>query len=117
MSFVNFVLVVLSLTAAAFSSPTYDYVIIGGGTSGLVIANRLSENPAVTVAIIEAGGSVFDNPDVTSPSGYGSAFGTAIDWAFSSTAQSFAGGRKQTLRAGKCIGGTSAINGMSKYET
>lgn len=91
---------------------TYDYVIIGAGTSGLVIANRLSEMPNVTVTIIEAGDSVYDNVNVTSPSGYGNAFGTQIDWAYQTTNQTSGGGLRQTMRAGKAIGGTSTINGL-----
>lgn len=93
----------------------YDYIIVGGGTSGLVIANRLSDNPAVSVAIIEAGDSVFDNVNVTSASGYGKAFGTAIDWQYQSNPQRYAGNETQTLRAAKALGGTSTINGKPSH--
>lgn len=96
---------------ASSQAVTFDYVIVGAGTSGLVIANRLSELANVTVAVIEAGGSVFNNPNVTDVDGYGLAFGTDIDWAYQSTNQTYAGGAKQTLRAGKAVGGTSTING------
>ena len=74
-------------TSLQKSTNRYDYIIIGGGTSGLVIANRLSEDPSVSVAIVEAGGSVFDNVNVTSAGGYGKAFGTGIDWAYQSSPQ------------------------------
>jgi choline dehydrogenase-like flavoprotein len=43
----------------------YNYAIIGSGTAGLVVANSLSANPNITVAAIEAGGSAYDNLDVT----------------------------------------------------
>ncbi|TVY80982.1 Glucose oxidase [Lachnellula suecica] len=101
--------------AASSSKPliTYDYVIVGAGTSGLVLANRLSEIQNVTVAVIEAGDSVLNNVNVTNIGGYGLAFGTGIDWAYQTTNQTKAGGLKQTMRAGKAIGGTSAINGMA----
>ncbi|KAJ5199647.1 Glucose-methanol-choline oxidoreductase [Penicillium cf. griseofulvum] len=94
------------------SYSTYDYVIVGGGTSGLVVANRLSEQKDTTVLVIEAGGSVYDNPNVTDTLGYSKAFGTDIDWAYKTTNQEYAGGTPQTVRAGKALGGTSTINGM-----
>lgn len=100
--------VCLSSVAAAAS---FDYVIVGGGTSGLVVANRLSEIPGVTVAVIEAGASVENNVNVTATSAYGNAFGTSIDWAYKSTPQTYAGNTSATLRAGKALGGTSTFNG------
>lgn len=93
------------------SPSRYDFVIVGGGTSGLVVANRLSEMGDVTVAVIEAGDSVLNNRNVTSIAGYGLSFGSSIDWAYQTEDQKYAGGSKQTMRAGKAIGGTSTING------
>ncbi|EFQ33042.1 GMC oxidoreductase [Colletotrichum graminicola M1.001] len=95
------------------STDSHDYVIVGGGTSGLALANRLSENPAVSVLVIEAGGSVFDNVNVTNPNGYGLAFGTDIDFAFQTTNQTYGGGQVLTMRAAKALGGTSTINGLA----
>ncbi|PYH94523.1 alcohol oxidase [Aspergillus ellipticus CBS 707.79] len=102
----------LSALASA-ATPEYDYVIIGGGTSGLVVANRLSENPDVSVLVIEAGDSVYDNYNVTDVDGYGLAFGTDIDWQYETVLQPYAGNVTQVLRAGKALSGTSAINGMA----
>lgn len=96
---------------ATSSNSSYDYIIVGGGTSGLVVANRLTEDPKISVLVIEAGGSVLDNANVTNVNGYGLAFGTAIDWQYQSVNQTYAGERAQTLRAAKALGGTSTING------
>ncbi|KAJ5587199.1 uncharacterized protein N7459_002964 [Penicillium hispanicum] len=110
-------LVLLPLAAAVSATSrsagnSYDYIVIGGGTSGLVVANRLSELETVNVLVIEAGDSVYNNPNVTSTSGYGEAFGTPIDWAYQTVDQEFGGGHSLTVRAGKALGGTSTINGM-----
>lgn len=93
------------------SPSQYDFIVVGGGTSGLVVANRLSEMRNYTVAVIEAGESVLNNHNVTEIMGYGLAFGTDIDWAYQTVNQTYAGGSKQIMRAGKAIGGTSTING------
>ncbi|RAK95972.1 GMC family oxidoreductase [Aspergillus ibericus CBS 121593] len=106
-------LTLLGALSTALAAPTYDYIVVGGGTSGLVIANRLSENPDVSVLIIEAGGSVLNNYNVTDVDGYGLAFGTDIDWQYETVSQPYAGDLVQTLRAGKALAGTSAINGMA----
>ncbi|KAJ5746209.1 hypothetical protein N7520_011391 [Penicillium odoratum] len=105
-------LISLALLPLASAVLTYDYIVVGGGTSGLVVANRLSELNNVTVLVIEAGGSVFNNPNVTDTGGYGKAFGTAIDWAYKTVEQKWGGRKPQIVRAGKALGGTSTINGM-----
>lgn len=101
----------LFVTASVATGPLYDYVVVGGGTSGLVVANRLSEDPNVSVVVIEAGESEHDNPNVTAVGGYGKAFGTHVDYQYESVNQTHAGNSKQVLRAGKALGGTSTING------
>lgn len=97
-------------------SSQYDFLVVGGGTAGLAVANRLSEMKDMKVAIIEAGDSVLNNHNVSTVQGYGLSFGTEIDWAYKTKNQSYAGGSIQTLRAGKAVGGTSTINGTSNLQ-
>lgn len=103
----------LSLPSLAQCQDTYDYIIAGGGTSGLVVANRLSADPSVRVAVIEPGGDQRGNPNVTSVLGYLSAFNTSIDWQYSVVPQEGLGGRDMQYHAGRALGGTSTINGMT----
>lgn len=94
-------------------SPRYDYIVVGGGTSGLVVANHLSEDYNVSVAVIEAGGVELYDKNITETSNYMASFGTAVDWQYESVPQMYAGNATQVLRAGKALGGTSDINGTS----
>lgn len=101
------------LAVAAANPKVFDYVIVGGGTAGLVVANRLSEKPNVRVAVIEPGGDERNNPNVTLVTSYlnMSAFDTPIDWAYETVPQVGINGEPQIYHQGKAIGGTSAING------
>lgn len=93
----------------------FDFIIAGGGTSGLLLANRLSANPSTTVVIIEPGQDVRTNPNVSDPAKFlgEAAFDTSIDWAYLTTPQPHAAGRTLELHAGKAVGGISTINGMT----
>ncbi|KIV86322.1 hypothetical protein PV11_01939 [Exophiala sideris] len=97
-------------TPQEFSETTWDYIIVGGGTAGLVVASRLSEDSNVKVGVIEAGGPVFDDPRVTVPGRMGQTIGTEHDWAFETIPQAGLNGRTLPWPRGKMLGGTSAMN-------
>ncbi|KAE9968319.1 hypothetical protein BLS_005913 [Venturia inaequalis] len=105
----------------SFANAAFDYVIVGGGTGGLAVASRLSENPAVTVAVIEAGGHYETSNPLLSSTPAGDVFwvGTSpldtnplVDWNFQTTPQAGALGRKIHYARGYCLGGSSARNFM-----
>ena len=75
-------------SATSFCSRSYDYIIVGGGTAGLVIASRLTEDPTVTVGVIEAGKSKLDDPQVDVPGMLLTMLNDPeYDWCFRTTPQ------------------------------
>jgi choline dehydrogenase len=89
----------------------YDYVIVGAGSAGCVLAARLSEDPDVSVLLLEAGGpDTKDNIHV--PLGYLQLQRTDVDWDYVSAPEPNCGGRRIALPRGKVLGGSSSINAM-----
>jgi choline dehydrogenase len=89
----------------------YDYVIVGAGSAGCVLAARLSEDPDVSVLVLEAGGpDTKDNIHV--PLGYLQLHRTDVDWDYVSAPEPNCGGRRIALPRGKVLGGSSSINAM-----
>ena len=99
------------LAIATTATMESDYIIVGAGTSGLVVANRLSENPDVTVAVIDPGSDERNNAAVKNPLVWTSLLSTPVAWQYNSTPQETGNGRTIRYLAGKGIGGTSLING------
>jgi choline dehydrogenase-like flavoprotein len=91
--------------------PAYDYVIVGAGSAGCVLAARLSEDPDVSVLLIEAG-PPDTNENIHVPVAFGSLFRTQVDWDYSTALEPFADGRRVYLPRGKVLGGSSSINAM-----
>ena len=90
----------------------YDYVIVGAGSAGCVLANRLSADPNVTVALLEAGGRD-TNPWIHIPAGYyRNVLNPKITWQFTSGPEPHLDGRMINWPRGRVLGGTSAINGL-----
>jgi choline dehydrogenase len=91
---------------------TFDYIIIGAGSAGCVLANRLSAQPGVSVLLLEAGG-----PDrkleIHVPAAYSKLNRTMVDWAYWSEPQDHVDGRRMYLPRGKTLGGSSSTNAMA----
>ncbi|EGC43458.1 glucose-methanol-choline oxidoreductase [Histoplasma capsulatum var. duboisii H88] len=90
-----------------------DYVIVGGGTAGLVLAARLSEDPGTSVVVLEAGTNHLEDPRVNIPALWTTLFGTDADWAFATVPQVTLGDRTINAAQGKMLGGSSGINGQA----
>ena len=91
---------------------TFDYVIVGAGTAGCVLASRLSEDPATRVCLIEAG-PPDRNPFIHVPALVGAAIASReINWRFMTAPQPQLGNRRIPVPRGRVVGGTGAINGM-----
>src|SRR5262245_18779215 len=90
----------------------FDYVIVGAGSAGCVLASRLSEDPAVSVALIEAGGRD-RNAWIHIPAGYyRNVFNPAVTWQYGSGPEPHLDGRTVSWPRGRVLGGSSAINGL-----
>ncbi|KAL8675736.1 MAG: hypothetical protein Q9186_007642 [Xanthomendoza sp. 1 TL-2023] len=114
-----------NLLGSAFGAPgtnaTFDYVILGGGTAGLTIATRLAQDPAISVAVVEAGGFYeIDNGNRSIVPGYANFYTGAdpenyqplVDWGFTTVPQQQLANRRVHYARGKTLGGSSARHYM-----
>ena len=90
----------------------YDYIIIGGGSAGCVLANRLTEDPKCKVLLLEAG-AADKKPEIHIPGAYTKLFHTSVDWAFWTEPQKHIHNRKLYIPRGKTLGGSSSTNAMA----
>ncbi|THH18790.1 hypothetical protein EW146_g2256 [Bondarzewia mesenterica] len=92
---------------------SYDYIVVGGGAGGGVVANRLTENSDIRVLLIEAGSSDYKNVNIEVPWFAPALAGTQFDWNFTTVAQPGLNGRSIPYPRGYVLGGSTAINYMT----
>ncbi|EUC56011.1 choline dehydrogenase [Rhizoctonia solani AG-3 Rhs1AP] len=100
-------------SGAEFAEKEFDYLVVGGGLAGLVVANRLSENPNVRVGVIEAGRYFENDTLINTPTAARNRFlqmNATYDWRLSSAPQKHLNDRVVPLPRGKALGGSSAIS-------
>ncbi|MEH2349741.1 MAG: GMC family oxidoreductase N-terminal domain-containing protein [Nostoc sp.] len=89
----------------------YDYIVIGAGSAGCVVANRLTEDMTTTVLLLEAG-NPDTKPEIQIPAKCISLLGTEVDWSYFSEPEPYLNNRKMFCSRGKVLGGSSSINFM-----
>jgi choline dehydrogenase-like flavoprotein len=90
---------------------TFDHVVVGAGSAGCVLANRLTEDPAVRVLLLEAGGED-DADEIHIPVAFSTLFKTRFDWNYETVEQKHLGGRPAYWPRAKVLGGCSSMNAM-----
>lgn len=90
---------------------SHDFVIVGGGTAGSVLASRLSEDADARVLLLEAG-PAYGPPAVSMPPAWPTLIGSEVDWGYATVAQPGLAGAAIPYPRGKMLGGSSSINAM-----
>ncbi|KAF2716936.1 GMC oxidoreductase [Polychaeton citri CBS 116435] len=103
----------MTTDASLVQGKTFDYIVAGGGLTGLTVASRLSENPNITVLVVEGAFDNHEDPMVKDLRAYGQAFETYLDYNLTSTPVVWQNNTPLLMVAGHTLGGSDSINGAS----